>query len=211
MMVDQDQYFGIFKFLILKNSKFDPSLKQIWSFLTFDSVITCRMKTSPWTFLHYWHWHTDRVSCIVEGFLNLDFGKNLWPRSNHLTFFKINRIVKTQRRFMFIEQWPKMTTRWHLSSNPWTPGPLLSLTWWSIIHPSFTKFYQDIIDKNHFWLWTNRFLMFTKIIIFKTCNFLDQLPQPYKFHGSSIRGILFFNCASCEPLKRVCSLLISNL
>ena len=33
-------------------------------------------------------------------------------------------------------------------------------------------------------------------------NFLDQLLLPYKFHGSSMRGILFFffNFASCEPL-----------
>ena len=29
-------------------------------------------------------------------------------------------------------------------------------------------------------------------------NFLDQLLLPYKFHGSSISGMLFF--ASCEPL-----------
>ena len=31
-------------------------------------------------------------------------------------------------------------------------------------------------------------------------NFLDQLLLPYNFHGSSMRGILFFNFASCELL-----------
>ena len=30
--------------------------------------------------------------------------------------------------------------------------------------------------------------------------FLDQLHLPYKFLGSSIRGIPFFRFASCEPL-----------
>ena len=36
------------------------------------------------------------------------------------------------------------------------------------------------------------------------CSFLDQLllPYSYKSHGSSMRGILFFNNASCEPLKQ---------
>ena len=33
--------------------------------------------------------------------------------------------------------------------------------------------------------------------------FLDQLLLPYKIHGSSMRGILFFDFASCEPLKNV--------
>ena len=31
--------------------------------------------------------------------------------------------------------------------------------------------------------------------------FLDQLLLPYKFYGNSMRGILFFNFASCESLK----------
>ena len=42
----------------------------------------------------------------------------------------------------------------------------------------------------------------------KNCNFLkynwnclDQLPLPYNFHGSSMRGILFFIVASCEWLN----------
>ena len=34
------------------------------------------------------------------------------------------------------------------------------------------------------------------------CNFLDQLLLPCKFLGSSMRGILFFNFAICEPLKK---------
>ena len=29
-------------------------------------------------------------------------------------------------------------------------------------------------------------------------DFLDQPLLPYKFHGSIMRGILFFNFASCE-------------
>ena len=43
------------------------------------------------------------------------------------------------------------------------------------------------------------------------CDFLDQLLLPYTFHGSSMKGILFFNFASCETLKapRICSM-ISN-
>ena len=32
--------------------------------------------------------------------------------------------------------------------------------------------------------------------------FLDQLLLPYKFQESSMRGRLFFNFASCEPLSR---------
>ena len=43
--------------------------------------------------------------------------------------------------------------------------------------------------------------------IHKNCNFLkcnwkflDQLLHPYKFHYGSVRGILFFNFASCESL-----------
>ena len=48
-----------------------------------------------------------------------------------------------------------------------------------------------------------------KIHIFtKNCNFfkyncilLDQLLLPCTFHGSSLRGMLFFNFASCELLK----------
>ena len=37
-------------------------------------------------------------------------------------------------------------------------------------------------------------------------NFLEQLLLPYKFHGSRMGGILFFNFASCESLKlRFCS------
>ena len=31
--------------------------------------------------------------------------------------------------------------------------------------------------------------------------FLDQLFEPYKFHGSRMTRILFFNIASCEPLR----------
>ena len=33
------------------------------------------------------------------------------------------------------------------------------------------------------------------------CNFLDQLLHPFKFHGRGMSGILFFNFASCEPLR----------
>ena len=32
-------------------------------------------------------------------------------------------------------------------------------------------------------------------------NFFDQLLLPYKFYGSGMRGILFFNFASCELLN----------
>ena len=35
------------------------------------------------------------------------------------------------------------------------------------------------------------------------CNSLDQLLLPYEFHGSSMRGILFFSFASCEPLSQM--------
>ena len=50
-----------------------------------------------------------------------------------------------------------------------------------------------------------KFHIFTKIVIFfkYNCNVLDQLLVPYKFHGSSMRGILFFNFASSEPLTFV--------
>ena len=37
-------------------------------------------------------------------------------------------------------------------------------------------------------------------------NFLDQLHLPYKFLGGGMRGIVFFNFASCELFK----LLIDN-
>ena len=44
--------------------------------------------------------------------------------------------------------------------------------------------------------------IFTKIAIFQVrLNFLDQLLQPYKFHGKAMPGILFFIFASCEPLR----------
>ena len=33
--------------------------------------------------------------------------------------------------------------------------------------------------------------------------FSDQILLPYKFHGSSMRGILFFNFASSEPLNAI--------
>ena len=33
--------------------------------------------------------------------------------------------------------------------------------------------------------------------------FFDQLLLPCKFNGSSMRGILFFNFASSEPLKDI--------
>ena len=39
-----------------------------------------------------------------------------------------------------------------------------------------------------------------KMYFFKyNWNFLDQLLLPYKFHSSNMRGILFFDFASCEP------------
>ena len=41
-----------------------------------------------------------------------------------------------------------------------------------------------------------------KRVIFKYgWNFLDQLLLPYKFNGSGMRGIHFFNFASCESLR----------
>ena len=33
------------------------------------------------------------------------------------------------------------------------------------------------------------------------CNFLDQLLNPYKFHGRDMLEILFFIFASCKPFK----------
>ena len=48
-----------------------------------------------------------------------------------------------------------------------------------------------------------KFTYSQKSLFFKyNCNYLDQLLIPYKIHGSSTRGILFFNFACCEPLKR---------
>ena len=42
-----------------------------------------------------------------------------------------------------------------------------------------------------------KFHKFTKIVIFKfNWNYLDQLFLPYKYHGSSMTGLLFFNFAS---------------
>ena len=47
-----------------------------------------------------------------------------------------------------------------------------------------------------------KFHIFTNIVIFKyICNFLDQLFDPYKFHGRNMSGILFFIFASCHPLN----------
>ena len=39
-MIDQDQYIGSVNILILGNLKFDPLLKQILTFLTFDPLTT---------------------------------------------------------------------------------------------------------------------------------------------------------------------------
>ena len=35
---------------------------------------------------------------------------------------------------------------------------------------------------------------------------LDHLLLPLKFHGRSMRGILFFNLASCDPLNNIAHL-----
>ena len=43
------------------------------------------------------------------------------------------------------------------------------------------------------------------------CNFLDYLLLPYKFPGSSMRGILFFKFASCEPLMLIMRSLYKNI
>ena len=42
----------------------------------------------------------------------------------------------------------------------------------------------------------NKSLNFSSIIVI----LLDKLLLPCKFYGSSMRGILFFNCVSSEPL-----------
>ena len=47
VIVDQDQYIGSISFLILRNLKFDPSLKQIWTFFTFDNLTTGWTERSP--------------------------------------------------------------------------------------------------------------------------------------------------------------------
>ena len=43
----------------------------------------------------------------------------------------------------------------------------------------------------------------TNFIIHKNLNFssIIEILLPYTFNGSSIRGILFFNFASCESLR----------
>ena len=48
--------------------------------------------------------------------------------------------------------------------------------------------------------------IFTQKIVFfflkYDWNFSDQLPVPYRFHGISMRGILFFYFASRGPLSK---------
>ena len=53
--------------------------------------------------------------------------------------------------------------------------------------------------------------MFTKIVTFEIyLEFVDQLLLPYKFSGSSTRGILFSNLGSCDPLSVYISIIAFN-
>ena len=64
---------------------------------------------------------------------------------------------------------------------------------------SFTlsSYWQNIKFLRYF----PEFHIFTNIVIFQVyLQLLDQLPQPYKFYGRDMSGILFFIFASCEPL-----------
>ena len=50
-----------------------------------------------------------------------------------------------------------------------------------------------------YWFSTPKFQIFTKIVNYKhNWIFLDQLLLPFILHGSTMRGILSFNFASCE-------------
>ena len=55
------------------------------------------------------------------------------------------------------------------------------------------RFFKKLPEISH--IQKNR--KFSSIIVIS----LDQLLLPYKFYGGSMKGILFFNFASCEPLN----------
>ena len=168
MMVDQYQHIGSGRFLILSYSTFDPSQKQIWTFLTFDPLTTGRTKRSPWTLFDGWprptHWHSqiwcrrlfkiwpstvtpnDPKMTSDQKFLNTPkepLAKDLFTQVSS----KYIESCRWRSVLSVFEQWPQMTPRWPLTPNSWTP--LLSPTWWSLC-PSITKIHQEIFEKKHF-------------------------------------------------------------
>ena len=91
-MVDQDQYISSVSFLIFLFDvegylEFDPSLKQIWTFLTFDPL------TTGWRRCHHVHFsmvdtdqHNGMVSFVVENCWAYTFDLSLKQIWTCLTF-----------------------------------------------------------------------------------------------------------------------------
>ena len=71
--------------------------------------------------------------------------------------------------------------------------------------PQSSSYWQNIrLSRN-----CPKFHIFTKIVILKVYLQLFR-PTAYKFYGSDMSGILFFNFASCEPLIMESILLFFN-
>ena len=93
----------------------------------------------------------------------------------------------------------------YLKNMKWFPIKVKELFGCAEDYCSYISSMWACVQKN-FQIWFFRippnFTYSQKSKVYKhILNFLDQLRLPYKFYGYSMRGLLFFNFASCESLS----------